>query len=284
MKSKKLNLIFIITLFSVANIFAQIKNAKTESVKIYGNCEMCESTIEKAGYSKKTSLVDWDKTTKLASITYDIKKTNRDEILKKIALNGYDSDTYLAPDNAYFKLPDCCKYERVNKAIAKNKTLNQEKTIEANSKIAEVASEGDQLKAVFDQYFALKDELVKTNDATASTKAKLLLEQIKAVKMEKLTNEEHTVWMKVMKDLAKNAKLIEEAKGVEKQREIFIDLSKNIYELIKVSKQSSPIYYQFCPMANDGKGANWLSKEADVKNPYYGSEMLTCGKVVETIK
>lgn len=55
-------------------------------------------------------------------------------------------------------------------------------------------------------------------------------------------------------------------------------------DLIKVSKQETPIYYQFCPMANNGKGANWLSKENVVKNPYYGSMMLSCGKVTETIK
>jgi hypothetical protein len=61
-------------------------------------------------------------------------------------------------------------------------------------------------------------------------------------------------------------------------------LSENMYALIKVSKTETPTYYQFCPMANDGKGANWLSKENAVKNPYYGSQMLTCGKVVETIK
>jgi hypothetical protein len=57
-----------------------------------------------------------------------------------------------------------------------------------------------------------------------------------------------------------------------------------MYALMKVSKQETPTYYQFCPMANDGKGANWLSKENAVKNPYYGNQMLTCGKVVETIK
>jgi hypothetical protein len=37
-------------------------------------------------------------------------------------------------------------------------------------------------------------------------------------------------------------------------------------------------------MYNDGKGANWLSKESAIKNPYYGSQMLSCGKTVETIK
>jgi hypothetical protein len=37
-------------------------------------------------------------------------------------------------------------------------------------------------------------------------------------------------------------------------------------------------------MFNDGKGANWLSKENAIKNPYYGSSMLSCGKTTETIK
>ena len=61
-------------------------------------------------------------------------------------------------------------------------------------------------------------------------------------------------------------------------------LSKNMYALIKISKTEKPIYYQFCPMSNNGRGANWLSKENDVKNPYYGSKMLSCGKTVEIIK
>ena len=57
-----------------------------------------------------------------------------------------------------------------------------------------------------------------------------------------------------------------------------------MYELAKVSKQAVPVYYQRCPMFNNGKGANWLSKESAIKNPYYGNKMLTCGSVTETIK
>ena len=57
-----------------------------------------------------------------------------------------------------------------------------------------------------------------------------------------------------------------------------------MHDLLLVAKFDTPVYYQFCPMANGGKGANWLSKENAVKNPYYGAQMMTCGKVVETIK
>ncbi len=64
----------------------------------------------------------------------------------------------------------------------------------------------------------------------------------------------------------------------------FKSLSKDMFEVIKVSNSETPVYYQFCPMADSGKGANWLSLRENIKNPYYGSQMLSCGKTVETIK
>ena len=69
----------IAVLLSSVNSFAQIKNAKTETVKIYGNCGMCETTIENAGNVKKVAQVDWNKDTKMATLTYDGDKTNQDE-------------------------------------------------------------------------------------------------------------------------------------------------------------------------------------------------------------
>lgn len=69
---------------------AQTKNTKTETVKIYGNCGMCESTIEKAGNLKKEAVVDWSQETGMATISYDSTKTSKEEILKRIALAGYD--------------------------------------------------------------------------------------------------------------------------------------------------------------------------------------------------
>ena len=283
--------ITILLSFTACN--AQIKNAKTESVKIFGNCGMCETTIEKAGTKKKIAKVDWNKDTKMATITYDAKKTNKDEILKRIALSGYDSEKFLAPNDVYAKLPGCCQYERKAQTVAKVETTKtdtskteakEDHSAHNHSGMTETKQDVPQLKAVFDNYFAVKDALVKTDGNTSSTKAKELLTAVNAVKMDKLTTEEHTVWMKVMKDLTFDAKHIADTKDASHQRDHFMSLSKNMYALIKVSKTETPTYYQFCPMANDGKGANWLSKENAVKNPYYGNQMLTCGKVVETIK
>lgn len=290
----------ITVLLSFTSCNAQIKNAKTETVKIYGNCGMCEKTIEKAGNLKKIAKVDWDVDTKMASITYDAKQTNQDAILKRIALSGYDSDKFLAPDNVYDKLHGCCQYDREAKVpvktelksdvVAEDHSNNANHTVtptrgETEHSVAKAeVQEVNQLKAVFDNYFAVKDALVKTDGNTASIKATALLSVINAVKMETLTTNEHTVWMKVLNNIKEDTEHIADTKDAKHQRDHFDTLSKNIYDLIKVSKQESPTYLQHCPMANDGKGADWLSKENVVKNPYYGSMMLSCGKVTETIK
>ena len=272
--------LIVAVLFYTSSI-AQIKNIKTETVKIYGNCGMCKTTIEKAGAVKKQSKVVWDNDSKMATLTYDTKKTTQDAILKRIALVGYDSDKFLAPDNVYAKLPECCQYSRVKKSITRvdtTKKNNPNNTTVVNTEVT------NPLKIVFDTYFLLKDALVKTDGVTASLKAKELVTAINAVKMETLKVEEHLVWMKIMKDLVFDAVHINETKEPSHQREHFTSLSTNMYQLMKVSKQTETIYYQHCPMYNDGKGANWLSKESTIKNPYYGSQMLSCGKTVETIK
>lgn len=270
--------------FSFSSCNAQIKNAKTENLKIYGNCEMCEKTIETAGNVKKVVTVEWNKDSKMAIITYDSIKTSQDEILKRIALAGYESDKFLAPDDVYSKRAGCCQYERVNKAAVATTKVIEDQSIHYQENPVETKQKVNQLKTIFENYFALKDALVKSDGKSASTAAKDLLVKINAIKMDKLSSEEHSVWMKVLSSLKSNTEKISATTSVEKQRITFMDLSAKLYDLLKVSKQENAIYYQNCPMYNDGKGANWLSKENAVKNPYYGSQMLTCGKTVETIK
>ncbi|MFV5698343.1 DUF3347 domain-containing protein [Flavobacterium sp. ZT3R17] len=299
MNSIKKIVMAIIVLLSVTIVNAQIKNAKTETVKIYGNCGMCKTTIEKAGNLKKVAQVDWNKDTKMAILTYDSQKTNQEEILKRIALAGYDSNSFLAPEAAYNNLPGCCQYDREAKVAVSETKIdpsnseqvkqigameNHEDHNENSATLNQGQTTNNQLKPVFDAYFLLKDALVKTDGKVVSSTAKDLLASLNGVKMDELAMDVHMVWMKVMKDLIAGAKNISETQDIKKQRALFMSLSKNMHDLIKVAKYETPVFYQFCPMANDGKGANWLSKEDTIKNPYYGSQMLSCGKTVETIK
>jgi hypothetical protein len=273
-----------IMLLSTTIVFAQFKNSKTETIKVYGNCEMCKAKIEKAGGQKSISKVVWSEETNMATITYDAKKTTTDAILKKIALAGYDSDNFLAPDAVYKKLHGCCKYERVKKPAAKAITAAAKEDIIPvgdNTHPMQVVNES---QIVFDNYFALKDALVKTDASTATAKAVNLLASLNAINMGKMKMDEHNAFMKVEKALKVDASTISTSKDVAAQRAAFSNLSNNMISLIKVTKATQTVYLQHCPMANDGNGADWLSKENAVKNPYYGNMMLTCGKTVETIK
>lgn len=281
-------MVAITVLLSITVTTAQIKNAKTETVKIYGNCGMCKTTIEKAGNLKKVAKVDWNEDTQVAILTYDSQKTNQEEILKRVALAGYDSNSFLAPEAAYNALPGCCQYERkaiIAVAETQKEPMKKHGTHSENSAtLNQEDTTKNQLKPVFDTYFLLKDALVETDGKAASSVAKDLLASINTVKMDELRTEVHMVWMKVMKDLITETKSIFETQDINKQRALFMSLSKNIHDVIKIATYETPVFYQFCPMANDGKGANWLSKEHTVKNPYYGSQMLSCGKTVEIIK
>jgi Protein of unknown function (DUF3347) len=295
---KSLLSVIAIVMLSTTTLFAQIKNSKTETLKVYGNCEMCKAKIEKAGTQKKLSKTEWNDETAMATITYDAKKTTADAILKKIALIGYDSDNFLAPDAVYAKLPGCCKYDRKAKPTTAvvtapkvetkdnhtghNHGATETKPIE--TKPTEVKQVVNQTQAIYDNYFAVKDALVKTDAKIAADKATALLASLNAIDMAKMKMDDHVAFMKVEKALKADVTTISTSKDVAAQRDAFSSLSTNMIAFIKVTKATEAVYLQHCPMANDGKGADWLSKEKVVKNPYYGSMMLSCGKTVETIK
>ncbi len=306
-----------------------IQNAKTQTFKVRGNCEMCQKTIQAAAFKKGEAKAEWNTDTKIATVTFDSIKTSAEVILKRIAYAGYDNVSYLAPDDAYAKLPECCQYERKDKKevvqekpvvtekasgeeqgtytcpmhpeiksdkpgkcpkcgmalVKKTQAVKTEASVQSPNPNASVMQSGkDVLSKVYDSYFGVKDALIKGDSKSASQKAKDLLKAIEAAPMNAMQTEQHSVWMKVLDGLKFDAAHISEAKEVEIQRGHFASLSKNMHEVIKVFKADETIYYQHCPMYNDNKGANWLSKESGVKNPYYGSQMLTCGKTIETIK
>lgn len=253
-----------------------IKNQVIATFKVSGNCDMCKTTIEEAANKKRIVKSEWDADSKVLSVTYNDKKTNADEILKRIAYAGYDNEKYLAPDDAYVKLHGCCKYER-QKTDAFNPVPEPKKEItkQENTNL---------LSNVYTAYFDLKDALVKNDGLTASNKANELFKAIEDVPMEKMPGAQHIVWMKYMSKLSYDAEHIKGITETEHQREHLNSLSKNLFEVMKIIKPSYPVYLDHCPMYNDGKGGDWISKETVIKNPYYGSKMLSCGKITETLK
>jgi periplasmic mercuric ion binding protein len=85
---------------------------KTETLKVWGNCDMCKARIEKAVKADGATSADWNKKTKILTVTFDPAKTSVDSFSKKLAAVGHDTEKYMADDKAYNALDDCCKYER----------------------------------------------------------------------------------------------------------------------------------------------------------------------------
>lgn len=288
--------IFIILFACNACSGDEIKNKKTETAKIYGNCSMCQNTIETAGNIKNEATVVWDKETKIAKLTYDSTKTSKDEILYRIAQSGYDNELYRSPDMTYNKLPQCCHYDRpedvssiidtsdeqVEKSLTDTtSTVKNESTTEAKS--SDNSKPQQNIDGVLREYFALNSALVASDPKKAAKKAAALVKSIDMINTPQLSSELKTTWKKQSKTIRDNALAISKSEDIKVQRAKYLPLSDALYIVTKSADNEAPVYYQYCPMANDGKGAHWLSAENQVNNPYYGSEMLHCGETVETI-
>ena len=106
MKSFKMLMLAVLTSFSAS------AQEKTDSFKVYGNCGMCKKRIEKAAVSEGVSQAVWNVDTKLMTVTFNSAKITNEEIQKRIAAAGHDTEKFRADDKVYEKLPGCCLYER----------------------------------------------------------------------------------------------------------------------------------------------------------------------------
>jgi periplasmic mercuric ion binding protein len=97
---------------AMAQSAAQAPKAKTETFKVWGKCGMCKTRIEKTVKADGAAEANWDSKTLMLTVTYDPAKTSKDDMSKKLAAVGHDTEKYKAPDDVYAKLPGCCHYER----------------------------------------------------------------------------------------------------------------------------------------------------------------------------
>lgn len=281
---KKMSLILGLILgLGINASIAQINNAKTVTVAVNGNCGMCKKTIETNGSEGKIAKVTWDSKQKQAEITFDTTKTSEEAVLKKIAQAGYDNAQFRAPDDVYANLHECCRYDRKHEVKGGPHAQMKHNDMPKAAAQHEDAGQAKGLEPVFQNYLSLKDALVSSDQKKAAIAAEKLGQSIQKVDMKALADNEHKQWMKVKGSLEKASTAISKDVKLESQRNTFMALSNHIYELAKTSKSSQGLYWQYCPMANNNKGAHWLSNEEAIKNPYYGSKMMSCGEVKEKI-
>ena len=112
MKSFRFLSVVVLTFLGSA-VFAQ---SKTEKIKVSGNCGMCKKKIETSLKVSGVSSAEWDKVTKILTVSYDSTKITNEQVQQKVADTGYDTEKFKATDEAYGKLHSCCKYDRTGKA------------------------------------------------------------------------------------------------------------------------------------------------------------------------
>ncbi len=120
MKSLKLLITFFLSLFFFQ--FSQAQTAlKSETITVNGNCGMCKKNIEKSALEAGAATANWDRKTKFLNVSYDPNTSSPAKIQTAVAEAGYDTQDVKASDSAYFKLEECCQYERKElKAPKKN--------------------------------------------------------------------------------------------------------------------------------------------------------------------
>lgn len=264
---------------------AQIKHAHTTTVEVDGNCGMCKKTIEAAAFVQREARAEWNVDTKVATITYDSTRTTADAVLKRIALAGYDNQAYRAPDPVYASLHGCCQYERTALHTSSEEADQHPGSVgHAHPAVAPTPTTeevADPAKPVFDAYFALKNALVASDGAKAKELAKIWSAAMHTLDATKLPADQQATWAEVMTASMPSLHALAETADLEKQRVLFAKLAAPMVQLAKAVPQEAPIYVDHCPMYNGG--ADWLSQEKGIRNPYYGSSMMTCGSVKETI-
>ncbi|MEO6611776.1 MAG: DUF3347 domain-containing protein [Chitinophagaceae bacterium] len=141
------------------------------------------------------------------------------------------------------------------------------------------------IQQILDNYLQIKNALTNDNGKAASSAAGELKSSLANFNKTTLAGDQLKMYTEAESEALEHAEHIAANAGnLKHQRFHFSDLSTVIYDLVKEFGNGQQLYYDHCPMFNDGKGADWLSETKQIKNPYYGKAMLSCGTVKETLK
>jgi Cu(I)/Ag(I) efflux system membrane fusion protein len=142
----------------------------------------------------------------------------------------------------------------------------------------------NQLETAFNTYLNLKNAFTNDDASLAQKTAKELLKNMTSIDMKLLTNHEASShWMTISKEMNLSSKAIAETTDIEKQRSHFKHLSAHFIKAVKLFGVNQKVYEQHCPMADNNKGANWMSLNEKINNPYLGKSMPTCGNTESII-
>ncbi len=137
------------------------------------------------------------------------------------------------------------------------------------------------LKEALNIYFDLKNHFVKSNTDSCKVLSKELGNILVSLKKTDLEGG----FKKNTSNAISSLELIAEGESLDKNRLEFKKLSMSfVYFSSYIKDYQNTIYIQHCPMADNNKGADWLSLNKAIKNPYFGDKMLHCGSVIKVVE
>lgn len=167
-----------------------------------------------------------------------------------------------------------------NESSTGNKMQDSSKT-----STAQVSPLTSPVNGILPIYFQMKNAFVNDDDKGAAKAGTEMLKALNDFDTVSLRENERKTFQDIADDAKENAEHIgSNAGNIKHQREHFDMLSKDMYDMVKTFAAGQKIYVDYCPMYNDNKGATWLSETKEIKNPYLGKQMDTCGSVKEEIK
>jgi len=163
-------------------------------------------------------------------------------------------------------------------------TINNDTAKVYTEPISSGAKETTSLNELLAAYIQLKNALTNDNGKDAATAGKKVSEAILKIDEASFTPDQKKVFDDLKDDIKEHGEHIgSNGDKIAHQREHFEMLSKDMYDLIKAIGSNQTLYKDYCPMYNNGKGANWLSEVKEIKNPYLGKKMPHCGELKEEI-
>ncbi|GMQ23747.1 DUF3347 domain-containing protein [Algoriphagus sp. oki45] len=135
---------------------------------------------------------------------------------------------------------------------------------------------------IIDSYLAVKDALVSDNASEAASKSQTLVSALKSFDISRTEAEDSEELERLQVEATAFAEKLA-TEDIIAQRESFQALSVTLKDFLKIAGTDRTLYHQYCPMYKNNTGGMWLSANEDIKNPLFGSSMLTCGRVEETI-
>ena len=142
-----------------------------------------------------------------------------------------------------------------------------------------------QVSQLVEQYMKLTEALVASDAAAAKAAANEVLTVAKAMPIATLTTDEKAYAEEHTAVVVDRATKIAGSEDLAVQRENLEPLSESVFSMAKAfDAADGTIYYQYCPMAFNNKGAYWVSNNEEIRNPYFGDAMLSCGSNKEVYK